>query len=60
MIFDRFDRTLLETIPENVMVVDWFPQQDLLGNNMDRNDLTLTSIWNFTIPISFQQDWVNL
>ncbi|XP_023346393.1 UDP-glucuronosyltransferase 2C1 isoform X2 [Eurytemora carolleeae] len=29
----RFDRTLLETIPENVMVVDWFPQQDLLAQN---------------------------
>ncbi len=28
----RFDEELVASPPDNVMVVNWFPQHDLLGN----------------------------
>jgi hypothetical protein len=31
----RFDEELVTSPPDNVMVVNWFPQHDLLGNTTD-------------------------
>ncbi len=43
----RFDRKYLPYVPENVMVRDWIPQQDLLGKMLTMEKYFLSRYYCF-------------
>ena len=46
----RYKKELLSKIPENVLVVDWLPQHDLLGEQL-YNCETLNLFWSSAIML---------